>query len=135
MLSQEKTKTLIEKCKEEKTTVHGAISAAMLFASAKLFSTDNSVNLSYGLPVSLRKYCQPEITKENLGCLISFLSFNQLVNSNAIFWDLARECKSEIHNALMNGTHINLLKKAKLQPDISLDIQREKMIKSILNRE
>ncbi|WP_371357442.1 hypothetical protein [Hydrocoleum sp. CS-953] len=58
-----------------------------------------------------------------------------MVNSNAIFWDLARECKSEIHNALMNGTHINLLKKAKLQPDISLDIQREKMIKSILNRE
>jgi NRPS condensation-like uncharacterized protein len=56
MLTQEKTKVLIGKCKQEKVTVHAAICAAMLFSAAKLLSIDKQVNLSYGLPVNLRKW-------------------------------------------------------------------------------
>ncbi len=130
MLSQEKTKILIEKCKQEKTTVHGAICAAMLFTAAKLLSIDKQVNLSYGLPVNLRKYCVPEIADQYLGCFISVLGFNQLVECNTFFWDLARECKSKIHDSLINGVHINLLQQSKLR-----NFDRDTVIKSMLSKE
>ena len=130
ILSQEKTKILIEKCKQEKTTVHGAICAAMVFAAAKLLSIDKQVNLSYGLPVNLRKYCDPEITDQNLGCFISVLGFNQLVEQNTIFWDLARECKSKIHDSLIRGVHITLLQQSKLR-----NFDKDIVIKYMLSKE
>ncbi|NER05790.1 MAG: condensation protein, partial [Okeania sp. SIO3C4] len=135
MLSQEKTKILIQKCKQEETTVHSAICTAMLLASAKLLSIDNQVNFSYGFPVNLRKYCEPEITNENLGCFISVLAFNQLIHQNTIFWDLARECKAKTHDALISGVHINLLKQGKLREKQSLNFERERMIQSRLSQE
>lgn len=130
MLSQEKTKLLIEQCQQEKTTVHAAICAAMLFTAAKLISRDKQVYLSYGFPVNLRKYCAPEITDQNLGCFISVLGFNQLVEGNTFFWDLARECKSKIQDSLMNGVHITLIQQSKLRT-----LNRDIVIKHMLSKE
>ncbi|MEG4516078.1 condensation domain-containing protein [Microcoleus sp. AT9b-C3] len=124
MLSQEKTKILIDKCKQEKTTVHGAMCAAMLCAAGKLLSIDTQVNFSYGLPVNLRKYCEPEITDQNLGCFISVLGFNQLVEPNTSFWDLARECKSQIHDSLISGVHITKLQQGKLRNSDSYSLKQ-----------
>ncbi|MEP6519266.1 condensation domain-containing protein [Microcoleus vaginatus] len=134
MLSQEKTKTLIDKCKQEKTTVHGAMCAAMLFAAGKLLSIDRHVNFSYGLPVDLRKYCEPEITGQNLGCFISALGFNQLIEPKTSFWDLARECKSRIHDSLISGVHITRLLQGKLR-NLDMDTMKEIVIKSMVSKE
>lgn len=134
MLSQETTKLLIDRCKQEQTTLHGAMCAAMLFAAAKLLSIDTQVNLSYGLPVNLRKYCEPEIAGENLGCFISVLGFNQLVEPNTSFWDLARECKSQIHDSLISGVPITRLQQGKLR-NFDLDTLKEIVIESILSKE
>jgi|JFJP01.1.fsa_nt_gi Uncharacterized protein containing a NRPS condensation (elongation) domain len=134
MLSQEKTQILIDKCKQEKTTVHGAMCAAMLFAAAKLLSIDTQVNFSYGLPVNLRKYCEPEITDQNLGCFISVLGFNQLVEPNTSFWDLARECKSQIHDSLISGVHITRLQQGKLRNSDS-DTIKEYVINYMFSKE
>jgi hypothetical protein len=134
MLSQEKTKILIDKCKQEKTTVHGAMCAAMLFAAGKLLSIDTQVNFSYGLPVNLRKYCEPEITDQNLGCFISVVAFNQLVEPNTSFWDLARECKSQINDSLISGVHITRLQQGNLL-NLDMDSMKELVIKSILSKE
>lgn len=129
-LSQDITKMLISKCKQEETTVHGAICAAMLFAFTNLLSPNEQINLAYGLPVNLRKYCQPEINHQNLGCFISVLGFNQLVDKNTSFWDLARKCKSKIHNSLISGIPLNLLKQNRFR---SLD--RELMAQSVISKE
>jgi hypothetical protein len=134
MFSQEKTKILIDKCKQEKTTVHSAMCAAMLFAAGKLLSIDTQVNFSYGLPVNLRKYCEPEITDQNLGCFISVLGFNQLLEPNISFWDLARECKSRIHDSLISGVHITRLQQGKLRNSDS-DSMKELVINYMLSKE
>ncbi|MEG4030409.1 MULTISPECIES: condensation domain-containing protein [unclassified Microcoleus] len=134
MLSQEKTKTLIDKCKQEKTTVHGAMCAAMLFAAGKLLSIDTQVNCSYGLPVDLRKYCEPEITGQNLGCFISALGFNQLIEPKTSFWDLARECKCRIHDSLISGVHITRLLQGKLR-NLDIDTMKKIVIKSMVSKE
>lgn len=114
MFSQENTRLLINKCKEETTTVNSALCAAMLFAAAKLLSIDKQINLSYGLPINLRKYCDPEIPNQVLGCLMAVLSFKQSVETTTYFWDLARECQSQIHNSLVNGVHLKPLQEIKL---------------------
>lgn len=134
ILSQEKTKILIDKCKQEKTTVHGAMCAAMLFAAGKLLSIDTQVNFSYGLPVNLRKYCEPEITDQNLGCFISALGFNQLIEPKTSFWDLARECKCRIHDSLISGVHLTRLLQGKLR-NLDMDTMKELVIKSMVSKE
>jgi hypothetical protein len=79
---------------------------------------------------SPRKYCDPEITDQNLGCFISVLSFNQLVEENTVFWNLARECKSKIHHSLISGVHITLLQQSKLR-----NFDRNIVSKSMLSKE
>lgn len=129
-LNQDITKMLISKCKQEETTVHGAICAAMLFAFTKLLNANEQINLAYVLPVNLRKYCQPEINTQNLGCFISFLGFNQSVDQDIHFWNLARECKSKIHKSLFIGTPLNLLKQNRFR-----NLDRELMAKSVISNE
>lgn len=109
-LTKENTICFINKCKQEKTTVHGALCAAMLFAVAKFvdsIDTNDSINLLYGSNVSLRKYCHPEINHEYIGCLISLLTIMHTLDRDISFWDLARECKLKLNEAIDKGVHID----------------------------
>ncbi|TAF07043.1 MAG: hypothetical protein EAZ77_10970 [Nostocales cyanobacterium] len=106
-LTNENTSNLINRCKQEETTVHGALCAAMLFAVAKCFDIDESINLLCGSNVSLRKYCNIEIKDNYIGCLISLLVIMHTLHGNTNFWDLARECKSKLSQAIDRGVHID----------------------------
>ncbi|MFM7406528.1 MAG: phthiocerol/phthiodiolone dimycocerosyl transferase family protein [Cuspidothrix sp.] len=106
-LTKENTISLISRCKQEKTTVHGALCAAMLFAVANFFDTNDGINLLCGSNVSLRKYCNTEINHNYIGCLVSLLTIMHNLDSKTNFWDLARECKSKLNEAIDSGVHID----------------------------
>lgn len=100
-LDKELTQQLINLCRQEKTTVHGALSAAMLLATAKKISQDKkTVSLSCQSVVSLRKRLQPEISDENLGSLASFVDSYHKLDTNTFFWDLARDVKQQLEAGL-----------------------------------
>lgn len=101
-LSQEITLALKNRCKQEKTTVHGALCAAMMFASVKIFSTETPVYISCNSSVNLRKYCQPEVKNDYMSCLISFVENFYSLETEITFWDLARESKANISHFLDN---------------------------------
>ena len=103
ILSKEMTLELKKRCKQEKTTIHGALCAAMLLGTAKIAFNDTSLTLSCGSNVSLRKSCQPEVTPESIGCFISIVEEVHSLEENTAFWDLARECKSKITNSISLG--------------------------------
>jgi NRPS condensation-like uncharacterized protein len=109
ILSQEMTMMLIDSCKQEQTTVHGALCAAMLFSASQQCPTNYPINLSCSSNVNLRKYCQPEINKKYLACLVSRISENHSLDKNALFWNLARECKSKIHKSIEIGVPVKLI--------------------------
>ena len=106
ILCKEMTSMLINRCKQEETTVHGAVCAAMLFGSAKIAFTDTPVYLSCGSSVNLRKYCKPQVNDEYLGCLVSLVEELHQIGEHTTFWNLARECKSKINYSISRGVHI-----------------------------
>ncbi len=104
--SQEITLRLKQRCKQEKTTIHGALCAAMLLGTAKIAFDNTSINLSCGSNINLRKYCQPEISPKSLGCFVSTVEEIHTLDANMSFWDLARECKSKINTSINLGIPI-----------------------------
>lgn len=104
--SREITLRLKQRCRQEKTTIHGALCAAMLLVTAKIAFNNTSITLSCGSNINLRKYCQPEISSESLGCFISTVEEIHTLNKSRDFWDLARECKSKINQSINRGIPI-----------------------------
>jgi NRPS condensation-like uncharacterized protein len=105
-LSQKMTLMLKKRCQEEETTVHGALCAAMLFGASQFTDSDTPVYFSCGSNVNLRKYCVPEISDDCMGCFVSGLDTNHILNQNTGFWNLARECKSKINDSINSGIHL-----------------------------
>ena len=94
---------LIKRCREEKTTVQGAIMSAMLLAVAqKIFQQENLATacLNCHSYVDLRKYLQPQVNKEHLAMLVSMVRSFHTINFQTSFWDLAREARQTITTKL-----------------------------------
>jgi NRPS condensation-like uncharacterized protein len=102
-LSKEMTFMLMNRCKQEETTVHSALCAAMLFATAKFASTDTPINLSCGSSVNVRKFCEPKVNNEYIGDFALAITENHTLEKTINFWDLARECKLKISNSIGRG--------------------------------
>ncbi|MFB2877403.1 condensation domain-containing protein [Floridanema aerugineum] len=100
ILSKEMTLKLINRCKQEQTTVHGTLCAAMLFEAAKIASNGVPINLSCGSNVNLRKYCNPEVKDDYMGCLVSGLEEKHSLDKDTEFWSIARECKLKISQSI-----------------------------------
>ena len=110
ILTQEMTIRLRECCKQEKTTVHSALCAAMLFGVAKIACTGTPIHLSCRSNVSLRKYCEPKVKDDYIGCLVSGIEEIHAWTPNISFWDFARECKAKLTHSIRSRVHISQIK-------------------------
>ncbi|NEO03055.1 MAG: alcohol acetyltransferase, partial [Moorea sp. SIO3I7] len=96
------TQELINRCKKEKTTVHGALCGAMLLTAAKSITVNKKKRLcvsclSY---VDLRRRLEPVVSDEVMGMLISGVTSYHTLQSNLSFWDLARSVKKQLESRL-----------------------------------
>ncbi|ARV59273.1 hypothetical protein BZZ01_12125 [Nostocales cyanobacterium HT-58-2] len=130
-LSQEMTVNLKNRCRQEGTTVHGALCAAMLFAAAKIAHVDTPVNLSCASSVSLRKYCEPQVPDDYLACVSDAMSYTHTLEKNTSFWDLARETKSKIIDAINSKTFVN---SAEEQSEDVPDFTQNEQFREIMQR-
>jgi NRPS condensation-like uncharacterized protein len=101
-LEKELTQKLIELCRQEKTTVQGALCAAMLLTVAKKISSNKlrSIKLSCHSYVDLRRRLEPPIQPENMGFLASALSSLHQIKPQMSFWDLSRDITKNIEISL-----------------------------------
>lgn len=101
-LNKEITAQLVELCRKEKTTVQGALCAAMMLAAAKEISSETraKLRLSCRSFVDLRRRLKPEINRENLGVLASSITSLHTLEINTSFWDLARDVREQIKVSL-----------------------------------
>jgi hypothetical protein len=96
------TATILEKrCREEKTTVHGAFMAAMLMSSARM--TGGSGRFYTHSLVDLRGKVEPKVGYDQSGCYLSVAGTFHRVSPDRTFWDLAREVSGELRRAVESG--------------------------------
>lgn len=101
-LEKELTQKLIELCRQEKTTVQGALCAAMLLTVANKISREKprSIKVSCRSFVDLRRRLEPPIKPENMGFLASFLTSLHQIKPRMSFWDLSRDITKNIELGL-----------------------------------
>lgn len=101
-LSREDTEALRQRCKAERTTVTGALLAAMLMAGAE-DTGKRSVALACACPVDLRYLLPaepPQLRKEAFGYLSWGVSVVQRLRPGRRYWELARACRAEVEAQL-----------------------------------
>ncbi len=101
-LEKELTQKLIELCRQEKTTVQGALCAAMLLTVANKISREKprSIKVSCRSYVDLRRRLEPPIKQKNMGFLASFLTSFHQIKPQMSFWDLSRDITNNIELGL-----------------------------------
>jgi NRPS condensation-like uncharacterized protein len=101
-LEKELTQKLIELCRQEKTTVQGALCAAMLLTVANKISREKlrNIKVSCRSYVDLRRRLEPPIKPENMGFLASSLTSLHQIKPQMSFWDLSRDVTKKIESSL-----------------------------------
>ncbi len=101
-LSPDLLTQLVQRCRQEKTSVHGALSAALLRSIAQELSPE----LQQDLPVNfnsftdLRRHLQPQVGHEHLGLFASVVTSWHRLKPDTYFWTLAREIKTQVEQKL-----------------------------------
>ncbi len=104
-LDSELTARLLDVCRQQKTTIQGALGAAMLLAVAEktnLFQGKNHY-LSFQSAVNLRPRLKPKISNEHLTLMASFINTFHNLRENNTFWDLARDIKQKLEKGLASA--------------------------------
>ncbi|MFQ4140988.1 phthiocerol/phthiodiolone dimycocerosyl transferase family protein [Chlorogloeopsis sp. ULAP02] len=97
-LNIEQTRQLLNACRQNQTTVHSALCAAMLFAAARKITSGKKVNLNVSCwsPINIRNRLKPEVSNEHLSVLVSGDISCHTLKINTSFWDLARNRKEQM---------------------------------------
>ena len=101
-LDEKLTQKLVNFCRNEKTTVQGALCAAMLLAAARRIKSlkRTDVRLSCQSYIDLRKRLKPVISDENMCVLSSAITSFHTVKANTSFWELARDVTQQLKAGL-----------------------------------
>ena len=102
-LSSEELDLLHKKCKEEQTTIHAGLTAAILLSITEVFAKRN-LEINCASPLNIRRFCHPIISDQQMGVFMSVAESNHYIpyvqNSVDLFWELAREIKQQINQKL-----------------------------------
>ena len=120
--SFEETQGLIKACKMAKCSVHGAITAALHIALARILQKGKAekaidpLYLKSSCNVDIRKECRPEIeSSEFVLCVSSFRTEIKVLSWNKDFWKFAQHCARQVQWAFFNGQHHKFLRQCYLK--------------------
>lgn len=97
--STQDSQTLISRCRQAKTTVHGAICAAFLLALARQRDRGAEQLLRCFSPINLRKYLTPAI-EEDFGLYIKAEQTAHLLHSQMNLWEIAQTVREQLQSKL-----------------------------------
>lgn len=104
-LDEELTQLFVSRCRNEKTTVQGALCAAMLLTTARRIRAENAteVRVSCRSYIDLRRRIKPSISNDNLAILASSVISFHTLQTNTSFWELARDVRRQVQVGLERG--------------------------------
>jgi NRPS condensation-like uncharacterized protein len=101
-LDKELTQQLVELCRQEKTTVQGALCAAMLLVAARKIAAvkETDVRVSCNTYIDLRRRLKPVVSDENMAVLASSVTSFHTLQTSTLFWELARDVTQQVKAGL-----------------------------------
>ncbi|AFY46199.1 uncharacterized protein containing a NRPS condensation (elongation) domain [Nostoc sp. PCC 7524] len=114
-LEPELTQQLVNRCRQENTTVNSALCAAMMFTVAQKLLKNNKkfVRLSCLSYLDVRRHINPAISDENMAVLATSNMGFHAIHTNTNFWQLAREVKQKLEASLKQGNIFKMILIAK----------------------
>lgn len=115
ILTKTETKKLISKCREKKTSVHGALCAALMQTVVNQIRKAQNVPQSGALmigctsPVNIRHLFTTTIG-ENIGNFISDAMHFQLIDDQSSLWSAARNVKKSLQKEIKFGRDIKAIR-------------------------
>jgi NRPS condensation-like uncharacterized protein len=97
------TSRLLDGCRTESTSAHGAICAAQLMAQHRLTAKPGSTVQFLACPVDMRPQLKPVPSVAQLGLNVSIVSSPFEVKENTTLWSLAREIRAQTRRQLARG--------------------------------
>jgi NRPS condensation-like uncharacterized protein len=94
------TQRLQARCRQEQTTIHGALCAAMLLSAQSVVWERRSARLLCDSSINLRPLINSSDTYDGIGSRSSIIELTHHLHPKTQFWDLARECKAGINQAI-----------------------------------
>jgi hypothetical protein len=94
LLSSQLTQQLTDRCRQEQTSVHGAISAAFLLTLARQQPAAESP-LKCLSPISVRSHLTPAV-EQAIGLYITYGLTHHQLTVDSSFWEVARSLKSQL---------------------------------------
>jgi hypothetical protein len=110
-LEVEFTRRLMAKARSERTTVSGALAAALALTVAHELGGDKPAILNMGFPVNLRDSLVPQVEQE-CGAFATGITCLAAVGQHDAFWDLARSVNKSIKQSLRRDAQFLLVPKA-----------------------
>jgi len=102
-IAPEASRALLASCRDNGTTVHGALGAALLFAIADEFEESESRYLGLNSLVDLRSELKGGLTEQDLGLYISTVTTVHPLDKQPDFWRLAREIPKQLKEVMSSG--------------------------------
>jgi NRPS condensation-like uncharacterized protein len=99
-LSSDLTYALKQRCQAEKTTVHGALCAAMLLSVSEHLREVTTSSVSCGSSVNLRPTCTPQLGRDIIGFFTANVDSHHILEAEQSLWNLARECKQQLRQEI-----------------------------------
>lgn len=88
------------------TTVHGALTAALVLAAARDDDAGRT-HFAIGSPVNFREELNPSVRPDEVGTYVATIP--TVVNVTMPFWDVAREITTQLTERKIRGDHFNLV--------------------------
>jgi hypothetical protein len=106
-LDEKTAEALLARARMEKTTVHGALSAAILLGVMADAGVPRA-SVTFGSPVNVRARLRQPVG-EQLGFYVSMMAFRRGLRADVPFWDLARAVRQSLEADLARGDGLPML--------------------------
>ncbi|MGW9436999.1 phthiocerol/phthiodiolone dimycocerosyl transferase family protein [Streptomyces sp. NPDC055607] len=104
-LSTEQTRALLLACRREATTVHGALTAALVTAVARDAGTTEPAHFAVGSPVDFRAALSPGVTEDEAGSYAATVPGYLPYRPGGSLWPLARAAGCDVDRRRYGGQH------------------------------
>ncbi|PHM45540.1 condensation domain-containing protein [Xenorhabdus miraniensis] len=105
-LNSDQLTLLIQTSRKHGTTVHGALTAALVLAAA-LDDQNHPTQFAVGSPIDFRRELVPAVSHDEVGTYVATVM--SVVNVSQPFWNIARDITTDLAKRKASGHHFNLV--------------------------